>query len=61
MRHAACGMPLWRRWPANRRDLDPMEMLWSMLWSMLLATLVGREFAGRDVIFDALREVWGNG
>jgi hypothetical protein len=47
-------MQLLPRWPANRWDLNPIEMVWAIMG----ARLAGRRFSDRQGLFAALREMW---
>ena len=47
-------MELMPRWPANRCDLNPIEMLWAIMG----ARMAGRSFADRHALFAALCEIW---
>jgi transposase len=42
------------RWPANRCDLNPIEMVWAIIGPRL----AGRRFSDGQGLFDALQEMW---
>ena len=44
------------RWPPNSPDMNPIEHL----WPMVTRRLAGRVFAGREALWDALVQAFGD-